>query len=196
MKYSEARLRRVLAGVRMVVGLVYVCYGYEKLFDIDFFRNGFMQRLSYWEDAVAPWYSWMWRMLADHASRWDVFFGGVELFIGLALLLGLATRPACLLGLLYTVHRSLLTWYPDGSSFTFWNFFEIHLEQILLLGLFSIMLAGHAGDVWGLGAIYHRVKVQWRPARPRTPAYAYFESEPEDVSEPLDHEAERLQRGA
>ena len=195
MKYSENRFRRVLAGVRILLGLVYVCYGYEKLFDTEFFRIGFMQRLTYWEDTVAPWYSWMWRILAEHPSRWDVFFGGVEMFIGLALLLGLATRPACLLGFLYTVHRLFLAWYPDGTSFTFWHFFELHFEQIALLSLFCLMIAGHAGDVWGLGAIYHRVKLRWRPVRTRAAVYNYFDSEPEQRPA-ADDDSEQMPRGA
>lgn len=195
MKYSENRFRRVLAGVRILIGLIYLCYGYEKLFDTEFFRNGFMQRLTYWQDAVAPWYSWMWNILAEHSSRWDVIFGGVEMFIGMALLLGLATRPACLIGFLYTIHRALLAWYPDSTSFTFWHFFELHFEHIALLSLFCLMIAGHAGDTWGLGAIYHRVKVRWRPARTRAAAYSYFDSIPDELPEPA-QEPEQLRRGA
>lgn len=195
MKYSEIRFRRVLAGVRVLVGVIYVCYGYEKLFDTEFFRNGFMQRLTYWQDAVAPWYSWMWTLLAEHPSRWDVFFGGVEMFIGMALLLGLATRPACLIGFLYTIHRALLTWYPDGTNFTFWHFFELHFEQIALLSLFCLMMAGHAGDTLGLGAIYHRVKLRWHPARTRVAAYSYFESEPEEETA-RDDDSEQIARRA
>jgi uncharacterized membrane protein YphA (DoxX/SURF4 family) len=183
MRYSESHFRRVLAGARILVGLIYVCYGYEKLFDPEFFSAGFMQRLLYWESAVAPAYSWMWQILSEHPSRWAVFFGGVEMFIGVALLLGLATRPACLIGIIYTSHRLLLTWYPESLNFTFWRFFDYHFEQIALLTLLLLMMAGHAGDVWGLGAIYHRVKVRWRPARNKAAAYSYFESEFQPESE-------------
>jgi len=182
MKYSESHFRRVLAGVRVLVGMIYVCYGYEKLFDPEFFSAGFLQRLLYWESAVAPAYSWVWRILSDHPSRWAVFFGGVEMFIGVALLLGLATRPACLVAILYTVHRLLLTWYPESLNFTFWRFFEFHFEQIALLCLFCLMIAGHAGDVWGLGALYHRVNIRWRPPRARTAEYRYLDPDEEEPS--------------
>ncbi len=195
MKYSENRFRHVLAAVRILIGLVYVCYGYVKLFDSEFFRTGFMQRLLYWQDAVAPMYSGVWHMLASHPARWAVFFGGVEMFIGVALLLGLATRPACLIGFLYTVHRTLLTWYPDGTSYSLWHFLELHFEHITLLSLFCLMIAGHAGDVWGLGAIYHRVKVRWRPGRTRAAAYSYFEAEPE-VPEQVENESEQIPHSA
>ena len=183
MKYSESRLRRALAFVRIVLGFVYICFGYEKLFDAAFFENGFMQRLAYWEISVAPAYSWMWHILSSHPGRWAVFFGGLEMFIGVALLLGLATRPACLLGMMYMAHRFLLAWYPDDSAFMFWRFVELHFEQIALFSLFLLMAAGHAGDVWGLGAIYHRFHLRWRSPRPERVQYSYFDSHEEDQVE-------------
>lgn len=177
MRYSEKRLRRALSLVRMTVGLVYVCYGYEKLFDPSFFQNGFMQRLSYWQTSVAPWYAWVWQMLAGHPGRWAVFFGTVEMFLGVALLFGLATRPACLVGMLYMLHRLALSWYPDDTPFLFWRFLELHFEQVAVFGLFLLMGFGHAGDVWGLGAIYHRVRVRLRPLRKTYSQYGQFESD-------------------
>ena len=179
MKYSEKRLRRALALFRILFGCVYLCYGYEKLFDPIFFENGFMQRLSYWETSVAPGYTWVWQILATHPSRWAVFFGTVEMFLGVALLLGLATRPACLVGMAYTLHFFALTWYPDDTPFYFWRFLELHLGQITLFAVFLFMGLGHAGDIWGLGAIYHRMRVRLRPARRTYPQYSYFGSEDE-----------------
>ena len=186
MKYSESRLRHGLAVIRMLIGVVYVCYGYEKLFDAAFFENGFLQRLAYWEVSVAPWYSWMWGLMSEHPSRWAVVLGGVEMFLGVALLLGLATRPACLIGMLYMVHRLFIGWFPEDVSFTLWRFFELHFEQIALSSLFWLMVVGHAGDVWGLGAIYHRVRVRWRPAHPRPVVYDYFEAEGDTAPESID----------
>ena len=165
MKYSERRLRRALALVRMTVGFVFVCYGSEKLFDDTFFQNGFLQRLSYSQTTVAPWYAGVWQTLAGHPGRWAVFFGTVEMFLGVALLLGLATRPACAVGVVYMLHRFALGWYPDDSPFELWRFLELHLEQIAMMGLFLLMIVGHAGDVWGMGAIYHRVRLRLRPVR-------------------------------
>lgn len=188
MKYSEKRLRRALALIRITVGLIYVCYGYEKLFDPAFFQNGFLQRLSDWQASVAPWYEWMWQTLAGHPGRWAVFFGNVEMFLGIALLFGLATRPACLIGMLYMLHRFALSWYPEETPFFFWRFLEIHIEQMAMFGVFLLMGLGHAGDIWGLGAIYHRVRVRLRPARKTFPRYEYFgsETEPEDVEVPVE----------
>jgi len=179
MKYSEKRLRRALALFRILLGFVYLCYGYEKLFDPLFFENGFMQRLSYWQTSVAPGYTWVWQMLATHPSRWAVFFGTLEMFLGVALLLGLATRPACLVGMAYMVHFMALSWYPDDSPFLFWRFLEVHLGQMALFGVFLFMGLGHAGDIWGLGAIYHRMRVRLRPARRTYPQNSFFESEDE-----------------
>lgn len=185
MDYSEKQLRRVLAVVRVLVGVVYVCFGYEKLFDPEFFQNGFMQRLDFWQTAVASPYRWAWEILAGHPGRWAVLFGGVEMFIGVALVLGLATRPASAIGILYVAHRFLLSWFPTDTSFTLWRFFEIHFEQIASFCLFWVLIVGHAGDVWGLGAIYHRRRLARRAGKPRK-TYDYFGSEDESAARAKD----------
>lgn len=194
MRYSEQRFRRALALVRMLVGTIFICSGYEKLFDAMFFENGFMQRMAFWQTAVAPWYAWVWQILMEHTHRWAAFFGTVELFIGVALLLGLVTRPACLVAMLYIVHRFALSWYPVDMEFALWKFLEIHVEQFALLSLFWLLAIGHAGDVWGMGAIYHRFRVRLLPAQLRQRQPSYFEEEQASADHAADNAVEKVEQ--
>ena len=177
MRYSERRLRRLLALIRIAFGAMYIIYGYTKLFDLAFYQYIFLPRLSAWQNLVAPWYSWAWDILWAHPHRWELFFGTVEMFIGVALFLGLATRPACMVGILYLFHRGALYWYPEDQVFEFWRFFEIHVEQLGFGAVFLLLGFGHAGDVWGLGALYHRMRLRFRVSRPHSPRYNYFDEE-------------------
>ncbi len=183
MRYSEQRLRRLLALVRIGLGAVYITYGYTKLFDTAYYEYIFVPRLSTWENLVAPWYGWAWQMIWAHTHRWELFFGTVEMFIGVALLLGLATRPACLVGLVYLFHRLSLTWYPDDQVFELYRFIELHIEQIGFGCVFLLLGFGHAGDVWGLGALYRGVRLRLHSSQPRTAGYSYFVEEQPAESE-------------
>lgn len=175
-----------MALVRIAVGAVYVTYGYTKLFDTAYYEYIFVPRLSSWEGMVAPWYGWAWQMIWAHTHRWELFFGTVEMFIGVALLLGLATRPACLVGLIYLFHRLSLSWYPDDQVFELYRFLELHIEQIGVGCVFLLLGLGHAGDIWGLGAFYHRIRLRLRvPSKSRAAGYSYFEEEEIAESEPL-----------
>ena len=84
-----------------------------------------------------------------------VLVGMVELFLGMALVLGLATRPACYIGMIYVLNKMAITWYPATHHFGLHEFMEVHLEQLTMFFLFLLFAAGHAGETWGLGAIYH-----------------------------------------
>ena len=192
MRYSEQRLRRILALVRIALGAVYITYGYTKLFDTAYYEYIFVPRLSTWENMVAPWYGWAWQVIWAHTHRWELFFGTVEMFIGVALLLGLATRPACLVGMLYMFHRLSLTWYPDDQLFELYRFIELHIEQVGLGCVFLLLGFGHAGDIWGLGALYHRIRLRLRGSRARAAGYSYFDDEisaqQRDVTDTVDVE--------
>ncbi len=177
MRYSEQRLRRLLALIRIGLGAVYITYGYTKLFDTAYYEYIFVPRLSTWENMVAPWYGWAWQMIWAHTHRWELFFGTVEMFIGVALLLGLATRPACLVGLIYMFHRLSLTWYPDDQVLELYRFIELHIEQIGFGCVFLLLGFGHAGDIWGLGAFYRGARLRLRSSQRRTEGYSYFEEE-------------------
>jgi len=172
--------------VRMLVGFVYVCFGVGRLFDAGLFEISFVDRVAFWETAVAPWYAWAWTIISAHPLRWAAFFGAVELFIGLSLLLGLAMRPACLVGMFYQLHLFALSWYPNDQPFTVAQFFELHLEQIALFCVILLLGAGRAGRTWGLGALYrHRFRLTPRPVQ-----YHSFEEPQPEPTAPEESETE------
>jgi len=84
----------------------------------------------------------------------------------------------------YILHRFALSWYPAEQPFMLWQFLDLHLEQTALLGLFLLLGVGHAGDVWGLGAFYHRTRLRLRAHRPKAKQYSYFDSPEEAPEEP------------
>jgi hypothetical protein len=79
----------------------------------------------------------------------------VQLFLGLALLLGIATRPASVVGMVYMANRIVLSWRPEVPNPTLWHYLDAHLLHIALFSLFLIFAVEHAGETWGLGAFYH-----------------------------------------
>lgn len=179
----ETRLRRALAAVRILVGVIFVVYGATKLFDPVFFSSGFVAALTKVNSTAADWYFPIVRVLWHRPGVFAVMVGMVELFLGIALVLGLATRPACVLGMFYMLNKFAITWYPGGSGIVAWEFLSIHMDQIALFCIFLLLALGRAGDTWGLGAIYHRKHFLKRGSALRSrPEYSYL-YEPERPEE-------------
>ena len=103
MAYSHSRLRKTLAVVRVITGVVFVSIGAFKVSSLEFDRMFFPEFL---DSAVAGGaVTWFRPVVAWISSfgpvRIGVALGFVELFIGIALILGLAVRPASLVGMIY-----------------------------------------------------------------------------------------------
>jgi hypothetical protein len=79
----------------------------------------------------------------------------MEMFLGVGLCLGLATRPVCVAGMLYMLNRIAITWYQGGMESASWQFIGAHVDQFSMFLLFLVLGFGHAGETWGLGALYH-----------------------------------------
>ena len=111
-----------------------------------------------------------------------VLVGMIELFLGIALVLGLATRPACFLGMAYILNKMAITWYPGTHHFGLYEYMDVHGGQFTMLCLFLLFAVGHAGETWGLGAIYHHQRFEKRPEPLREhPEYSYlYEPEKEE----------------
>ena len=186
MSYSYTRFRRVLAVVRIAIGLVFVVSGGIKLFDPAFFAGGFLTALSRMSTTTAGWYLPIMQSLFTHPGWFAVLVGAIELFLGIALVLGLATRPASFLGILYMLNRMAITWYPGGSNPTLYQYMDAHVEQLTVFCLFLLFAVGHAGETWGLGAIYHHQRFDKRQSSLREhPDYSYL-YEPENENERLE----------
>jgi uncharacterized membrane protein YphA (DoxX/SURF4 family) len=183
MSYSYTRFRRVLAVVRILVGLIFVISGGIKLFDPSFFASGFMAALSRMSTTTVGWYLPIVHNLFNHPGWFAVLVGAIELFLGIALSLGLATRPASFLGVLYMLNRMAITWYPGGSNPSLYQYMDVHVQQFTMMCLFLLFAVGHAGETWGLGAIYHNQRFEKRQSSLRDhPEYSYlYEPETEEA---------------
>lgn len=191
MSYNNQRFRHVMAGVRIAIGFAFYIYGATKLFDPMFFESGFQMALGRASATAADWYYPVIHSLWMHPGVYAVAVGMLESFLGLALLLGLATRPACLIGMVYMLNKIALTWHVAGQGNIAWQILDAHMEHIAIFGLLLLFLVGHAGETWGLGALYHSSAAGRTSLRER-PEYKYlFEDEQADRKEDEQKKEER-----
>lgn len=187
MAYSHARLRKTLALVRIVTGAVFLVFGASKISSLEFARVGFPQFL--WDAthgaALGFYGSFLQSLGVSHsAAKFAVLVGFVELFIGIGLLLGLVVRPIALLGMVYTVNLMLATWMTPGPDQPLWRYLEPQMGHVTLFFLFLLFGIGHAGENWGLGALYHhRRHLRWEQSGPSPPAEVVEEREPAPFAE-------------
>ena len=183
MSYNNERFRQVMAGVRIAIGLAFCVYGGTKLFDPTFFESGFQMALGRASATAADWYYPVMHSLWMHPGVYAVAVGMFESFLGLALLLGLATRPACILGMVYMLNKIALTWHVASQGNIAWQILDAHMEQITVFGILLLFLVGHAGETWGLGALYHS-SAGGRTSLRERPEYKYlFEDDQADHKE-------------
>ena len=184
MSYNSERFHRVMAGVRIATGFAFCVYGGTKLFDPTFFESGFQFALGRASATAADWYYPVVHSLWMHPGIYAVAVGMLESFLGLALVLGLATRPASLVGMVYMLNKIALTWHIAGQGNIAWQVLDAHMEQLAVFGLLLLFLVGHAGETWGLGALYHSPMASRSSLRER-PEYKYlFEEDKEEQKEP------------
>jgi len=154
-------LPKVIAGVRMATAVFFLLFGQYKVFGTGFAHGGFQQYLQGFvqNGAVSFFRLFLADLVLPHAVFFAYVVGGVELFIGLSLLLGLWVRPASVLGALYMLALTLATWWEPGHGVPVWRYFGAELDHLPLLFLFIIFFAADAGHHWG-----------WDGARARSPA--------------------------
>lgn len=183
MAYSHSRLRNTLALVRIGMGAMFLLSGLHKISSLEFARTEFPKFLAQANNGAAVGFyadflnSFVW----DRPGEVAVLLGFVELFIGVGLLLGLAVRPISLLGMFYTLNFMLATWMAPGSNGALWRYVENETRLILMFFLFLLFGVGHAGENWGVGALYHHHRHRkWENGEPsaeaEAPTGAGFES--------------------
>src|SRR6266404_5182510 len=158
MAYSHARLRNTLALVRIGIGLLFLDLGWYKITSLDFVRVDFPQFLVYaiQGSAIDFYGKFLATYVLPESSKYAVAVGFVELTIGVGLVLGLAVRPICLLGMAYMVNLLLATWYQPSPGEPLWNYPDEQLRHAIPFLIFLVLGIGHAGENWGLGALYHK----------------------------------------
>ena len=194
MAYSHSRLRKMLALVRILTGGVFVSVGMFKVTSLEFARVIFPSFLdSGMQGGAVEW--------VRPALEWIVSFGAgkigdtigfIELFIGIAMVLGLAVRPAALVGMLYSVGLFLGTWNQAVSTPSMLQNAEHQFRNLFPFLIFLLLGIGHAGETWGLGALYHHHRLKWQRENAPPPMPAVFnepaEQEPDSFAEFFDDE--------
>jgi len=162
MAYSHSRLRKTLALARIATGSVFVLVGAFKVSSLEFARQMFPAFLdSGLHGAAAEWFRPVLEWIVNYGpGRVGVAIGFVELFIGVALILGLAVRPASLIGTLYSVALLLATWNGAGTAPSMLQTAEHQFRNLFPVLTFLLLGIGHAGETWGVGALYHRHRAQ------------------------------------
>ncbi len=180
MAYSHARLRKTLALVRIITGVIFVVFGTYKISSMEFARVRFPQFLyDVSHGAAVSVYGSVLNSLGFwlNPGKYALLVGFTELFIGIGLLLGLVVRPIALLGMMYAVNLMLATWMAPGPDQPLWRYLDGQMRHIALFLLFLLFGMGHAGETWGLGALYHRRRLREEEEKPPLPPAEVFESE-------------------
>ncbi len=199
MAYSHLRLRNVLALVRMLSGCLFLFTGAHKIWSWEFAGIEFPKFM--WNavhgTAVGFYGNFLNSFVWNYPSRYAVLVALTELCIGVGLLLGLAVRPVSLLGMIYVANLMLATWMAPGPDQPIWRYLDNETKLIALFFLFLLFGIGHAGENWGLGALYHRRRHRlWEAAVPEPrpfPSQAermfranlYFDEEDQDQVEEI-----------
>lgn len=172
MSYSHVRLRKTLALVRVLTGVLFIVFGENKISSLEFARIGFPQFI--WDathGTAATFYAgFLGNFSWQHIGRYAILVGFLELFIGVGLTLGLAVRPIAIVGMTYMVNLALATWMAPGPGETLSRYLHAQLPHVLTFLLFFVFAIGHAGENWGLGSLYHhRRHLQWEQQQERVP---------------------------
>jgi uncharacterized membrane protein YphA (DoxX/SURF4 family) len=157
MAYTHSRLRKTLALVRIGVGLLLVHSGFYKVSSITFARVDFQDFLfsAISSTAVDFYGKFLTAYILPYGTRVAIALGFFELFLGISLILGLLTRPVCILGMLYQINFVLATWWQPGPGEPLWHYPDEQLRYVFPFFIFLILGIGHAGENWGLGSLYH-----------------------------------------
>ena len=150
---SDLNARRVLALVRVAVGVMFLFFAEYKIVGSEFVPGGFEKYISSYVDQhqVVDWLRpVLTRHVLPHPYLWARIVAWSELLIGLSLVLGRWVRLGSLGGLALMLAMMLSTWYAPGHGAPAWRYLGANLDHIPLAMLFLIFLSFNAGRTWGL----------------------------------------------
>lgn len=148
----RAALDKTIACLRILTAPFFLFFGQYKLFGREFAHGGFAGYLHGYiaGEAVSFYRPVLSRLVLPHDAFFGYAVGAVELFIGIALLLGIFVRLASVLGGLHMVSLTLATFWSPGHNVPAWRYFGYQLDHIPMLFLFVIFYVARAGETWGL----------------------------------------------
>jgi len=149
---SDANARRVLALIRIAVGIIFLFFAEYKIVGSDFVHGGFQKYVGTYVDQhqVVSWLRpTLTRYVLPHPFLWARIVAWSELLIGVSLVLGLWVSVSSLGGAIYMLALTCSTWYAPGHGAACWRYLGNNLDHIPLLMLFLIFMAFGAGHTWG-----------------------------------------------
>lgn len=147
----SSRSSKGVAVVRILTGVVFIAEGWAKIAGV-FVRGGFAESVREAASGKAwPfWSSFLHRVVLPNAGAFAWFFALAELALGLALLLGLLTRPAAAGGVVLMLILLLGQTNVAGSTWDQWVTAGLTAKFALLL--LGVLFLTDAGRVWGMDA--------------------------------------------
>ena len=141
--------RRILALLRILIGLLLVDIAYKKWVDPSFFQTeGFIAELVRHGTAFPFYQGLLESYVFPHARTFAILAALGESVVGLSLLFGAFTNAISIVGALMIVNFCLATCYGRPASLIG------HIVFIGLIGLFGVF---SAGSTWGVDAVLARV---------------------------------------
>ena len=174
MAYSEKRTQQTLAVMRIVMGLMFLASGWYKVFTPQIYWQNFLDQVQSWVrgPAVDFYQPFLLNVVIDHPRVFASLIGMTELFLGVGLLLGLAVRPVALIGMLYMLNLMCATIFAPGPHAPMGAYVGAQVEHLATFFLLATFAIAHAGETWGLGALYHHsrgLSVEHTDANPLKP---------------------------
>ena len=158
MSRKADRNAKVLAGLRIAVGSLFLIFGQYKIFGPQFTLGGGFQ---FWINRFLEHgaYPFMVPVLRDfvlpHGTAIAFLVAYGELAIGLGLVLGLLVRTASVCGMIYMLTLLFSSNYP-GSQAAFWQYFGAALDHLVLALCFAALGLGDADQVLSVHSYLRR----------------------------------------
>ncbi len=147
------RNARVLAGLRIGVGLLFIIFGQYKIFGTQFiygggfesYINGFIARGAYpFMEPILK------NFVLAHTTAMAYLVSYGEMAIGLGLVLGVLVRTASVFGCIFMLTMLFSSNYP-GAHVPLWRYFGASLQTSVLAMCFVTLALGDADKVLSLG---------------------------------------------
>ena len=157
---AESSARKTIAVTRIATGILFFLFGEYKVAGPAFAHGDFQKYLAGYiqTEAVSFYRAVLAHIVAPHAVFFGYFVGVLELWIAVAMILGLFVRPSSVIGALFMLNLTLASWWGAGHGVALWRYFGAELDTIPLILLFVIFFATDAGQTWGVdGALRKRL---------------------------------------